>query len=129
VLIGIATSGVAELKIEKGAQAILAQEVRSPFAGKFTLKVQICGQSNDREWFEGVFLKQFACKVVLFQYTDPSKKASARQEHVYDLRSHGLKPPRRSGRWLKSPRSSSIRIPARIFPSAAAWASPSSWKK
>jgi hypothetical protein len=82
VLLGIATNGALGLKVDKGAQAILAQEVRSPFAGKFSLKVQVCGQANDRAWFDGVFLKHFTCRVVLFQYTDPSKRATARQEHV-----------------------------------------------
>jgi hypothetical protein len=82
IRLGIATHGAAGLKIDKGFQAIVAQEVRSPFAGKFTLKVQLCGHSTDRKWFEDVFLKQFACKAVLFQYTDPTKKATARQEHV-----------------------------------------------
>ena len=82
VVIGVVSNGAMGLKLDKGIQAILAQEVRSPFAGKFSLKVQVCGQANDRAWFDGVFLKQFACRVVLFQYTDPSKKATVRQEHV-----------------------------------------------
>jgi hypothetical protein len=82
VVLGIVHQGAAGLKLDKGSQAILAQEVRSPFAGTFTLKVQVAAQASDREWFESVFLKQFACKVALFQYTDPAKKATARQEHA-----------------------------------------------
>jgi hypothetical protein len=60
----------------------LAQEVRSPFAGTYSVKVQLCGEASDRDWFESVFLKQFTCKLALFEYTDPAKKATARKEHV-----------------------------------------------
>ena len=52
-------SGNAGVAIEKGQLAMLAQEVRSPFAGTFHLKVQVCGEATDREWFEDVLLKQF----------------------------------------------------------------------
>jgi hypothetical protein len=68
--------------IAKAESAILAQEVRSPFAGTYSAKVQVCGEATEREWFEGVFLKHFTCKLILFQYTDPAKKATARQEHI-----------------------------------------------
>ena len=81
-VLGISAIGVAGQQIAKGAAAILAQEVRSPFAGTYTLKVQICGEGTDREWFETVFLKQFTCKLILFQYTDPAKKATVRKDHV-----------------------------------------------
>jgi hypothetical protein len=82
VALGIAHLGAAGLAIDKGQLAILAQEVRSPFAGTFHVKVQVCGEATDREWFEAVFLKQFTCKLALFEYTDPAKKATARKEHV-----------------------------------------------
>jgi hypothetical protein len=76
---GVSIDGV---KIEKGQHALLAQEVRSPFAGTFHVKLQVCGEATDREWFDNVFLKQFTCKVALFEYTDPTKKATSRKEHV-----------------------------------------------
>jgi hypothetical protein len=82
VLLGVIANGAAGVKIAKGETAIIAQEVRSPFSGTFTAKVQLCGQATDREWFEAVFLKHFTCKLIYFQYTDPSKKATARQEHA-----------------------------------------------
>ena len=82
VLLGVVANGAAGVKIAKGETALLAQEVRSPFSGTFTAKVQLCGQATDREWFEGTFLKHFTCKLIYFQYTDPSKKATARQEHA-----------------------------------------------
>ena len=82
VVLGVVVTGAAGISIAKGQAAILAQEVRSPFSGTFTAKVQVCGEATDREWFEGAFLKHFTCKLILFQYTDPSKKATARQEHI-----------------------------------------------
>ncbi len=82
IVLGIAHAGSSGQKIDKGQLAILAQEVRSPFAGTFTVKVQVCGEATDREWFEVMFLKHFTCKLALFEYTDPAKKATARKEHV-----------------------------------------------
>ena len=72
----------ASITLAKDASALLAQEVRSPFAGKYSLSVQVCGESSDHDWFESVFVKHFQCKLILFQYTDPSKKATARKEHA-----------------------------------------------
>ncbi|MCI0359030.1 MAG: DUF1501 domain-containing protein [Planctomycetaceae bacterium] len=82
VVLGISHAGAAGVQLAKGQLAILAQEVRSPFSGTFRVKAQVCGEATDREWFEGVFLKQFTCKLLLFEYTDPAKKATARKDHI-----------------------------------------------
>jgi hypothetical protein len=82
VVLGVSHAGAAGVQLAKGQLAILAQEVRSPFSGTFHVKAQVCGEATDREWFEGVFLKQFTCKLLLFEYTDPAKKATARKEHI-----------------------------------------------
>jgi hypothetical protein len=82
VVLGIQHSGAAGVQLFKGQSALLAQEVRSPFSGTFRVRVQVCGEASDREWFEANFARHFTCKLVLFEYTDPAKKATIRKEHV-----------------------------------------------
>lgn len=67
-------------KIEKGQTTFLAQEVRSPFAGKFRLSVTLRGEAKDRDHFQNVFLKNFACKIIYYQYSEAAKKAIDRKE-------------------------------------------------
>ncbi|MGE3804246.1 MAG: DUF1501 domain-containing protein [Gemmataceae bacterium] len=63
------------LKINKGQIAILAQEVRSPVAGTFTLRMFARGEASSRDFFEQTFLKNFSTRLVLFEYTNADKKA------------------------------------------------------
>lgn len=67
-------------QIEKDAAALLAQEVRSPFAGTYTLRVTACGQAVSREYYEQVFQKQFRCRLSFIQYTQASKKPTEHRE-------------------------------------------------
>ena len=58
----------------------LAQEVRSPFAGKYRLTIVCGGEATTREHFDNVFLKHFTCKLQYYQYTDAAKKPVDRKE-------------------------------------------------
>src|SRR5262249_36598445 len=74
-------SGTAkQFQFARGLRAILAQEVRSPFAGKFALSVHACGGGSSRDFYENVFLKHFACRLVFYQYANPAKKLAERRE-------------------------------------------------
>ena len=67
-------------RIAKGELALLAQEVRSPFAGKYVLKAHVRATASSREFFDNVFLKQFACRLQFFQFTTKAKIATERKE-------------------------------------------------
>ena len=75
----LATGG-APLSFAEGAHALLAQEVRSPFAGTYSLTVRACGGGLSRNFYEQVFAKHFACRIVFFEYTDRAKKPAQRRE-------------------------------------------------
>jgi len=80
VVLGIGSTGNESLRLSKGQSTFLAQEVRSPFAGKYVLKAYIQGAASSREFFETVFLKQFACRLQFFQFTTKEKLATERKE-------------------------------------------------
>jgi hypothetical protein len=73
-------SGTKALAIAQGTQAMLAQEVRSPFAGTFRVEVEIEGRAVSKEFFELVFLKHFSCKLQFFRFTGRKKSALQRHE-------------------------------------------------
>src|SRR5262249_53141823 len=60
--LGIAT-GTAAVKVPAKAQALLAQEVRSPFAGTFTVTIEAAARASSRDFFEQIFLRYFTCKL------------------------------------------------------------------
>ncbi len=66
--------------IDHAAQAILAQEVRSPFAGQYKLTAHVRGGGASKECFENVFLKNFTCKLLFYQYTNQAKSPNDRKE-------------------------------------------------
>ena len=68
------------LKIGSGSKAVLAQEVRSPFPGKYVLKLKANGGGSSRKFYEQVFLKQFRTKLIFFQFTDQEKSPEHRKE-------------------------------------------------
>jgi len=72
----------AELRVAKGETVILAQEVRSPFAGRYTLKARIRGTASSRQAFDDIVLKQFACRLQFFQFTTRSKVPLERKEQA-----------------------------------------------
>ncbi|MCA9071409.1 MAG: DUF1501 domain-containing protein, partial [Planctomycetaceae bacterium] len=58
--------------------AILAQEVRSPFAGTYQLRVRLAGESSDEKtakWFQ----ENFTCRLQFFQFTERTKNAAHRK--------------------------------------------------
>jgi len=72
--------GEGPVKVAQGTHAILAQEVRSPFAGEFTLTVRLRAERTSRELFLHEFVRNFNCKLVMFQFANPNKKITERQE-------------------------------------------------
>ncbi len=68
------------LRIAKGETAFLTQEIRSPFAGKYLLKVPVRATGSSREFFDDVFLKQFSFRLQFFQFTTNAKLATERKE-------------------------------------------------
>ncbi|MEX0818743.1 MAG: DUF1501 domain-containing protein [Pirellulaceae bacterium] len=65
--------------IQQGDSALLAQEVRSPFAGTYILRVRLRGEASSEEEFGKSFSSHFACRLEMFQYTEPTKNASNRK--------------------------------------------------
>ena len=72
--------GLSELHFSQKMNAYLAQEVRSPFAGSFDLTASVNGGGSSREFFEDVFLKNFTCRLIFYQYTHSAKKPTSRKE-------------------------------------------------
>jgi hypothetical protein len=73
-------TGSAPLRFAPGMHAYIAQEVRSPFAGTYSMTVRACGEASSPEFYQEVFLKHFATRLVFFQYTDKAKKPTQRRE-------------------------------------------------
>ncbi len=65
------------IDIVKGSVALLAQEVRSPFAGTYRLHVTLRASNEE---FERWLMDQFQCRLQFFQFTDESKTISNRKE-------------------------------------------------
>ena len=72
--------GRAALACEPAASAYLAQEVRSPFAGRYRLIVDACGEASDRQYYDQVFSRQFRFRLLFFQFTQRSKRVVDRTE-------------------------------------------------
>jgi hypothetical protein len=66
--------------IKQGDVALLAQEVRSPFAGTYTLRVRVRGEAPSEEEFGRWFQRHFACRLQMFEYTETAKNAANRKE-------------------------------------------------
>ena len=79
VLLGVSSPLSELLHIPKGTLAVLAQEVRSPFAGTYKLTVQVRGVGSDPDAFE-LLSKHCTYKLSFFQYGDASKKATNRRD-------------------------------------------------
>jgi len=73
-------TGKTKLEIPQGATAILAQEVRSPFAGSFVLRAKIVGDGTSKDYFESMFQKNFTCRLLYYRYTDAKKSPRQRTE-------------------------------------------------
>jgi hypothetical protein len=82
VLIGVhGESGSQSASIvANGAAAMLAQEVRSPFAGTYRMNVRVRGEAGSKSVFADQFLKHFNCRVEFFQFTDSAKSPMQRKQ-------------------------------------------------
>ncbi|MCY2966150.1 MAG: hypothetical protein NT069_21390, partial [Planctomycetota bacterium] len=66
--------------VEAGASVVLAQQIRDPQAGRFVVTLSVRGDGSSREFYDEVFLKNFRCRLCLFQFTEPAKSAKNRRE-------------------------------------------------
>src|SRR5207237_5402464 len=71
--IGYALADGRGAKIGAGARALLAQEVRSPRAGRYTLTIHASGGAGSPAEYRDIFLQHFACRMVVYGYTDLRK--------------------------------------------------------
>lgn len=81
ITIGFGTGGnVPTQSIAAGTQAVLAQEMRNPRAGRFSFRIDARGRASSEQYFKEVFLPNFTCRLVLFRYADMGKDPTRRQE-------------------------------------------------
>ena len=67
-------------RIAKGDQAILAQRIAGPTAGRYVVKVQAQGIAASEQYYQRVFLENFSIRLALFQFTHPAKSPLKRRE-------------------------------------------------
>ena len=70
----------AGLKIAQGTTAILAQEVRSPFAGKYVLTAQVRAEASSAAYWEKTFVKHFSARLVFYEYSAAPKTPLRRKQ-------------------------------------------------
>jgi hypothetical protein len=63
----------AELVIQAGSRALIAQEIRNARGGHYTLTVKVTGESSSSDEFEKTFLSNFVCRLLLFRFRDTNK--------------------------------------------------------
>lgn len=66
--------------VPAGASIVLAQQIRDPQSGTFTVKARVGGGGSSAEAFQQAFAANFRCRLVIFQFTHPSKSTLHRQE-------------------------------------------------
>ena len=69
----------ANITITGRQTAILAQEVRSPFAGSYRLRVQVRAEASSRGFFDSAFRSHFRCELVFFQFSSQDKRVMDRK--------------------------------------------------
>ena len=79
-LAGVWASGPANIEVAANSSAVLAQQIRDPQSGHFTVKGSVAGGGTSAESFQRIFATNFRCRLVIFQYTHASKSALHRQE-------------------------------------------------
>jgi hypothetical protein len=72
--------GKQAVRIDSGARAVLAQEIRNARGGHYTFSVLACGDGTTREYFETVLRRNFTCRLVLFRFADKTKDPRRTQE-------------------------------------------------
>jgi hypothetical protein len=73
-------AGSPPVALKRGQQAVLAQEVRSPFAGRYRLSLKFRGSASSRAAFDASFGKQLACRLAFFQFNNQKKTPRERRE-------------------------------------------------
>ncbi len=68
-------AGAPPLTVASGTRILLAQEVRSPFAGMFRFSVRLMGDASSESFFQGTFLKHFSCRLLFLKYRSMDKRA------------------------------------------------------
>ena len=80
-LMGIWSNGSSgAIAIPPHASAILTQQIRDPQSGHFSVKATVAGGGTSAETFQKRFIANFRTRLVIFQFTHPSKSALHRQE-------------------------------------------------
>jgi hypothetical protein len=69
----------ASISITGRQTAVLAQEVRSPFAGTYHLRVQVRAETSSREFFDSTFRRHFKCELAFFQFSNQNKNVMDRK--------------------------------------------------
>jgi hypothetical protein len=59
--------------IEAGTRAVLAQEIRNARGGQYAFTVKVRGEAASAEEFNGTFLANMSCKLLLFRFRDMNK--------------------------------------------------------
>lgn len=67
-------------ELPTNAAAVLAQQIRDPQSGHFTIKACVSGGGTGAGSFEQLFAAHFRCRLVIFRFTSASKSAAQRQE-------------------------------------------------
>lgn len=62
------------------ANLILTQQIRDPQSGSFIVTASVAGRGTSADLFQKLFADHFRCRLLLFQFTHPSKSAQHRQE-------------------------------------------------
>jgi hypothetical protein len=73
-------AAAAKWRLEAGSQAILAQQIRDPQAGRFIVTLAAQGDGSSKAFYDEVFQKNFRCRLMIFQYTEPAKDPQQRRE-------------------------------------------------
>ena len=78
--IGLQWDADSPVTLQKGQQAVLAQEVRSPFAGRYKLTMRYRGRGSSKTDFTESFLKNLSFRLVFFQFVNQKKIPRKRRE-------------------------------------------------
>jgi hypothetical protein len=62
-----------DTRINHGARAVLAQEIRNARGGHYTFTVRASGGGTSADHFERVFAANFSCRLVLFRFANTAK--------------------------------------------------------
>lgn len=68
-------SGQSRIDISKGTSILLAQEVRSPFAGTYRFRVRMHGEGSSAESYRKLIAENFTCQLCFFQFASQAKRA------------------------------------------------------